>query len=139
MTIGKTCAISQPARYHRQSARYHRQSARYHRRKTVPKGLMLVQSVPSDPDREDEYNAWYTGKHLPEVLEIGGIVSARRYKLVGRKGQAPAYLAVYELEADDVRAPLREMGARVASGEIAMSDVIQQDPAPTITLYELTD
>ncbi|MGD0700577.1 MAG: hypothetical protein ABSA02_11910 [Trebonia sp.] len=105
----------------------------------MPKGLMLVQSVPSDPAREDEYNAWYAGKHIPEVLEIPGIVSARRYKLVGRKGQDPAYLAIYELDADDVRAPLRELGARASSGAIEMSDVLQQDPAPIITLYELTD
>jgi hypothetical protein len=105
----------------------------------VPKGLMLVQSVPSEPAREDEYNDWYAGKHLPEVLAIPGIVSARRYKLVGRPGQTPAYLAIYELEADDVRAPLRELGARVSSGEIEMSDVLQQDPPPAITLYELTD
>jgi hypothetical protein len=105
----------------------------------VPKGLMLVQSVPSDPAREDEYNAWYAGKHIPEVLEIPGIVSARRYKLVGRKGQPASYLALYELEADDVRAPLRELGARASSGVIEMSDVLQQDPPPTITLYELTD
>ncbi len=105
----------------------------------MPKGLLLVQSVPSDPAREDEYNAWYSGQHIPEVLQIPGIVSARRYKLVGRKGQAPAYLALYELDADDVRAPLRELGARATSGEIEMSDVLQQDPPPVITLYELTD
>jgi hypothetical protein len=105
----------------------------------VPKGLMLVQSVPSDPAREDEYNDWYSRKHMPELLEIPGIVSARRYKLVGRRDQAPSYLAVYELDADDVRSPLRELGGRVSSGVIEMSDVIQQDPAPIITLYELTD
>lgn len=113
--------------------------ASVHRRKIVTKGLMLVQSAPSNPAREDEYNAWYAGKHIPEVREIPGVVSARRYKLVGRKGQAPAYLAIYELEADDVRAPLRELGARISSGDIEMSDVIQQDPAPIVTLYELTD
>lgn len=105
----------------------------------MAKGLMLVQSVPSDPAREDEYNDWYAGKHVPEVLEIPGVVSGRRYKLVGRPGTPPSYLAVYELEADDVRAPLRELGARASSGVIEMSDVIQLDPPPTITLYELTD
>jgi hypothetical protein len=105
----------------------------------VPKGLMLVQSVPSDPAREDEYNAWYAGKHVADVLEIPGVVSARRYRLVGRRDQAPTYLAVYELDADDVRAPLRELGGRISSGAIEMSDVIQQDPAPVVTLYELTD
>lgn len=105
----------------------------------MPKGLMLVQSVPSDPAREDEYNAWYAGKHVADVLEIPGVVSARRYRLVGRRDQAPTYLAVYELDADDVRAPLRELGGRISSGAIEMSDVIQQDPAPVVTLYELTD
>ena len=44
-----------------------------------------------------------------------------------------------ELDADDVHAPLRELGARASSGVIEMSDVIQLDPPPAITLYELTD
>ena len=105
----------------------------------MAKGLMLVQTAPSDPAREDEYNDWYTGKHIPDVLAIPGIINARRYKLVGRPGEPAAYLAIYELDADDIRAPLRALGAGAASGEIPMSDVLQMDPPPAITLYELTD
>ena len=46
----------------------------------MPKAIMFVQSRPSSPDREDEYNDWYTNTHLPEVLDIPGITAARRFK-----------------------------------------------------------
>jgi len=47
----------------------------------MPKGLMVVQSRPSDPEREDEYNEWYSHTHLPEIRAVPGFVAARRYKL----------------------------------------------------------
>ena len=46
----------------------------------MPKAIMLVQSKPWHPDREDEYNDWYSNTHIPEVCAVDGIVSARRYK-----------------------------------------------------------
>jgi hypothetical protein len=106
----------------------------------MPKGIMLVQSGPSDPAREDEYNDWYASKHLPEVCAVPGIVGARRYKVhSGGDGEAPEYLAIYELEADDLADPMRELRARSAAGEIQMSDVLRLDPPPVVTLYELID
>jgi hypothetical protein len=36
----------------------------------VPKGIMLVQSGPSDPAREDEYNDWYANTHIPQIREL---------------------------------------------------------------------
>ena len=50
----------------------------------MPKAIMFVQSKPSSPDREDEYNDWYTNTHLPEVLDIPGITAARRFCSVVR-------------------------------------------------------
>lgn len=67
----------------------------------MPKGIMVVQSAPSDPAREEEYNQWYSGSHIPEVLAVPGIVSARRYKPTGAGGD---YLAVYDLDAEDLSA-----------------------------------
>ncbi len=103
----------------------------------MPKGVMLVQSRPSDPAREDEYNKWYGGTHIPEVCAVPGITGARRYKLLGGEGDEPVYLAIYELDAEDLTAPVRELGARAASGQIQMSDVLQLDPPPVITICEL--
>jgi len=105
----------------------------------MPKGIMLVQSRPSDSAREDEYNKWYSGTHIPEVLAVPGVTGARRYKLLGGDDAEPAYLAIYELDADDLTAPLRELSARSASGQTLLSDVLQLDPPPVVTICELTD
>ena len=41
----------------------------------MPKGIMFVQSRPSTPGRDDEYNNWYSNEHIPEVLAIDGITA----------------------------------------------------------------
>jgi hypothetical protein len=46
------------------------------------------------------------------------------------------YLAIYDLEADDLTAPVKELGARSASGRSTPSDAIQLDPRPVVTVYE---
>jgi hypothetical protein len=93
----------------------------------VAKGIMVVQSAPADPSREDEYNEWYSTVHIPEILSIPGFAAARRYK-------APdgSYLAVYEL--DDV-------GAVTALREhpTTRSDTLRVDPPAVVTVYELLE
>jgi hypothetical protein len=101
----------------------------------VAKGILVVESGPSDPSREDEYNAWYDGPHMADVCAVPGFVGCRRYKLRG--APTPTYLAVYELEADDLDAPVAELRARSAAGHIARSDALATDPPPTVRLYEL--
>ena len=39
----------------------------------MPKAIMFVQSSPSAPDREDEYNDWYSNTHLGDVLQFEGV------------------------------------------------------------------
>src|SRR3974390_279587 len=73
------------------------------------KGIMVVETRPSDPRREDEYNKWYDETHLPEVCAIPGIVSARRYRArpagtASDGASSPTYVAIYDIEADDVDA-----------------------------------
>jgi hypothetical protein len=64
--------------------------------------LLLVFSNPVD-GREDEYNDWYTNKHLDEILAIKGFVRAQRFRLAPAlmTADAPAapyrYLAIYEV------------------------------------------
>ncbi|OMC56831.1 hypothetical protein A5747_06165 [Mycobacterium sp. IS-836] len=97
----------------------------------MAKGIMLVESVPSAPDREDEYNTWYDEVHIPELLALDGIVAARRLRPVD--GQGP-YVAIYELEGDDLQAILDNMVAN--AGQLHMSDALQLDPAPIPRLLE---
>lgn len=105
----------------------------------MPKGIMVVQSGPCDPAREDEYNEWYSGTHLPEVLAIPGFTAARRYKVHGATPSGHPYAAVYEIDADDLTGPVGELRARSAAGQMRMSDVLRTDPPPAVTLYEFID
>jgi hypothetical protein len=106
----------------------------------VPKGMMLVQSRPADPAREDAFNDWYTNTHIPEVCAVPGIVAARRYKVhqPGLDGAeaGPVYIAVYEIDTDDLDAPMRELRARSSDGRVVMSELLQMDPLPVVTLCE---
>jgi hypothetical protein len=108
----------------------------------VPKGIMVVQSGPVDPAREDEYNDWYDNTHVPQICAIPGFVSARRYKVHGAHPAdpaAPAYLAIYEIDADDLAAPAAELRARSAAGRTPGTDALRLDPPPVVTIYELLE
>ncbi len=101
----------------------------------MPRAILVVESQPSDPSREDEYVEWYRDTHIPEVLAVPGFRRATRYKLRAAGGVAPEpadprYLTVYEIEADDVGQPVKELGARSAAGLTSRSDVMQMDPRP---------
>jgi hypothetical protein len=105
----------------------------------VPKGIMVVQSSPSAPDREDEYNDWYDNTHIPQIRAIPGFTAARRYRTSPGSPGAPAYLAIYDMEADDLATPVAELRARSASGQHTRSDALSLDPPPVVTVYELLD
>jgi hypothetical protein len=104
----------------------------------VSKGIMVVQSAPVDPAREKEYNDWYDNTHVPEITAVPGFVSARRYKVHGPTGSddAPTYLAIYEIDADDLTGPARELRARRAAGLTHESGALRLDPPPVVTFYE---
>ena len=74
--------------------------------------------------REDEFNQWYTGVHVPELLEIPGVVAAQRFEIdAPPDGPAPAhkYLAVYRLDRPGNEV-LGELMGRIGSGGLNMSD-----------------
>lgn len=107
----------------------------------MPKAVMVVLTQPSDPAREDEYNEWYDNVHVPEVCAIPGFVGARRYKVTDAgpfpvDPAAPAYLAIYELDSDDLAATCKELAVRAGDGRMQTSDVLATDPLPSVVVYE---
>ena len=110
----------------------------------MPKAVMVVLSGPSDPSREDEYNEWYGNVHVPEVCAIPGFVGARRFKVSDAglspvDATAPAYLAIYELDSEDIAATCKEVMVRAGDGRIHMSDALSMDPPPSMVVYEALD
>jgi hypothetical protein len=110
----------------------------------MARAVLIVQSGPSEPSREAEYNDWYDATHLPQVCDVPGIVAARRYELAPSTSMpAPAgsskYVAIYEIDADDPDTVLQEIVTRTGDGRIEMSDVLAMDPVPVTQLYVLRD
>ena len=78
---------------------------------------------------------------------IPGFRSARRFRRVvggpsdgdgggDGDGVTTEYLAVYEIEADDIAGPVEEWRRRSAAGETTRTDALQLDPPPVVGLYE---
>jgi hypothetical protein len=96
------------------------------------KTLYVVFGNPPSPEQDAEFNEWYEGTHIPEVLRVPGVLSAQRYKvrqLDGAGGKPPkfSYMTIYEIEGDPNEV-MGRIGAGVASGAIRM-DGAPLDPA----------
>jgi len=65
-----------------------------------------------DPEHETEWDNWYTESHVPNLLKIPGYVMACRFRVLEHPAlagfnSAPKYLAIYEVENEDVLPTLR--------------------------------
>jgi hypothetical protein len=66
--------------------------------------LLVGESNCTDPSREDEFNRWYDNIHIPDLLEIPGMIRATRYENIDPEGNGRAkFLAIYEFESDDIK------------------------------------
>ncbi len=88
--------------------------------------------------REDEYNDWYQNVHLVELCALPGVVGAQRYKmaapLMGFDGRD--YLAIYDIESDDIGATLGALGQAAASGKITQCDASDNAGAYNVVFSE---
>ena len=104
----------------------------------MAQAVLLVETRPVSTERAEEFNEWYDTVHIPEIIaKVPGFIGARRYLTSPASPTQPEqpYLAIYEIEADDPDAVLREMQRAVAERELAQTTSLSRDPAPTITLY----
>jgi hypothetical protein len=94
----------------------------------MAKALMVVGSNPTDSAREAEFNRWYTDTHLDDVLKVAGFQVARRYELsparpmAGTEQSPFRYLAIYDVESDDLEQAGRDLQAALDSGAIPISE-----------------
>jgi hypothetical protein len=81
--------------------------------------------------REDEFNDWYEGQHIPDVLTVKGILAATRYKVSPvktRSGASPptTYLTIFELDGDPAEIMVR-LAQAGAAGAFRMSSSIASE------------
>lgn len=94
-------------------------------RRLMPRYKMIVMTKPVE-GREEAYNDWYQNTHLRELVALPGIRSARRYRRAHSlvAGDSYPYMAIYEIEADDLDAVVAGIIEASGSGGIWMSDAI---------------
>jgi hypothetical protein len=95
----------------------------------------LISSRPVQ-GQEAEYNRWYDEEHIADVLAIPGFTGARR--LVTEKADGREYLTIWEIESDDPKSVIAQIGVRAKSGEMRMSPAIDMKSAQS-TLYKVWD
>jgi hypothetical protein len=97
---------------------------------------MVVQSKAVE-GRDDEYNEWYDTTHLADILALPGVRSGRRfdYETALFGGPGLPYLAIYEIEADDINVVIGAMGQAAASGGMRQSDALDA-PASVLWFYK---
>ena len=61
-------------------------------------GLLMV-AINVTNENENDFNSWYTEEHIPALLAVPGVLSARRYK--SNEG-THRYVAIYHLTKPDV-------------------------------------
>ena len=92
----------------------------------MAKWIFMVESKSTDPARDDEFNEWYDKIHLPDIMETPGFIRATRYE--NRATQFAAnrplegkteFLAIYEIEADDIDGAIKAMYENVAKKKAA--------------------
>lgn len=80
----------------------------------MAKYLLFAFSDCKDPKKEKEFNDWYDNMHMPDMLEVPGFIKATRWVSADKKeNEIRKYLAMYELETDDLddfNAKMRERG-----------------------------
>jgi hypothetical protein len=93
----------------------------------MEKHLLLVMTNPVE-GREDEYNDWYSNRHLDDVLKIPGIVAASRYGLSPVQRMTPplpwSYFAIYEIETSDLRATVEALTSRSGTALMPISEAV---------------
>jgi len=66
--------------------------------------LLAVESDCNDPAREDEFKEWYEKTHFADILETPGFSKATLYELTQPADGKGKYIALYEIEAEDIDA-----------------------------------
>jgi hypothetical protein len=99
----------------------------------MAKGILFVETWLSSPELADEFNRQYNEIHIKEMLDIDGYVGARRFEPLGHEG---GYIAIYDIEADDLEAVQARLAETRAAGTLTTPTGVARDPAPVVRFFK---
>jgi hypothetical protein len=95
--------------------------------------VLAVYSNPVE-GREQEYDAWYDGRHRKDMLAMPGVKSMRRMTPAAQQlrsdRQPHRFLCLYEIETDDLQGFIVELLARAGTERMPRSPALASDAFP---------
>jgi hypothetical protein len=84
--------------------------------------------------RDQEYNDWYEKTHLSDLVAIPGINSAQRFRLAKSLSAETSlpFLAIYDIETDDVDGVIAEMKRRSGTEAMMISDALDKNASAMV-------
>ena len=79
----------------------------------MTKYILEVRTNCNDPEKEADYNDWYNNIHLPDVMETPGVVRATRYETTDPEEDEAKFVAIYEIETDDIGKFMDSLNANI--------------------------
>lgn len=106
----------------------------------MPRYKMIAMSQPVK-GREDEYNQWYQNTHLKQVAALPGVVRAQRFRLAQSltPGQTFPYMAIYDIDVDNIQTLLGEFQKVAGTDRLIMSEALDPENGVTAFYEELGD
>lgn len=92
--------------------------------------VLIVESRPASPADATTYHDWYDNKHLPEILQLPGFVSARRLEPV----EGDSFLVIYEIDGD-IETARNALQQAQAAGGMSRPEGVQLTPPPTARYF----
>lgn len=92
--------------------------------------LLVLSNVVGD--QHDEFNDWYTNRHLSDMLAVPGVKSAERYRVM--QGGGHGYSALYNLDCDDPAKLLEVLSSRFGTDAMPVSATVDGESAVMMLL-----
>jgi hypothetical protein len=97
--------------------------------------LFMVFSNPVQ-GKQSDYEAWYRGQHIHDILQIEGFVAAQFYRLsdlpTKDQPQKYRYLMQWEIRTANLNGVFDRMKERIADGAIVMSPAFDNSPSASV-------
>lgn len=62
------------------------------------KAVIHVVGTVCPPEMEKKFDAWYSERHVPDLLKFKGLKKVTRYKILRPNEDYPKFLTIYEFE-----------------------------------------
>lgn len=84
--------------------------------------------------RDREYNDWYEKTHLSDLVAIPGINSAQRFRLAQALSTETSlpFLAIYDIETDNLDGVIAEMKRRSGTEAMVISDALDRNASAMV-------